>query len=114
MGSFVFTPISIHDENRNRSNSSSPVPVSPVKYPSLADETDKRNFFPVAWRVIGGGVRVAVAKEEEKDPTSSTIGSSSKPKPLSLPPLKVPTRQRSNSIPSTSNTLIHVEHVSDF
>jgi len=111
-GSFVLTLISIHDENGNRSDSSSPQPVSPVKYPSLADETDKRNFFPITWRVIAGGVRVAVAKDDEKDRNLSNIGGSSKPKP---PPLKVPTRQRSNSIPSTtSNTLIHVEHVSDF
>jgi len=87
--------------------------MSPVKYPSLADETDAKNFFPVTWRVIGGGVRVGVAKENGRDLILHENGNAFEHSISSqLPPLKLPNRKRSNSIPPTpSNSLFNVEQV---
>jgi len=85
--------------------------MSPVRYPSLADETDKKNFFPVTWRVIGGGVRMGVVKDDETARSFVDTGGTSQHS-VQKPPLKIPIRQRSNSIPPTpSNVLINVEHV---
>lgn len=108
----MLTVLSIHDNNRDLLNSSSPRPMSPVKYPTLTDETDKKNFSPVKWRVIGGGVRMGVMKNDEND-HSLVDSPSSVQKPSVLPPLKISVRRRSSSIPPTpSDVLINVEHVS--
>ena len=106
---------SIHDGIRDYSGSSSPRLVSPVKYPSLVDEDDKKNFFPVTWRVIGGGVRVGVVMESNDlilHDNGNVFEHSTPHKPSQLPPLTLPNRKRSNSIPSTpSNSLFNVEQV---
>lgn len=93
--------------------------MSPVKYPSLSDETDEKNFFPITWRVIGGGVRVGVVKESNRNlilnDNGNVFENMTPHKPSGLPPLKLPCRKRSNSIPSTpSNTLFNVEQVRYF
>ena len=110
---FQHNASSIHGEIQNYTSSSSTRPMSPVKYPSLMDETEKKNFFPITWRVIGGGVRVGVAKESDRDLSLDNGNTSTPHKPSQLPPLKLPSsRRRSNSIPSTpSNTLFSVEQV---
>jgi hypothetical protein len=109
---------SIHGEIPDGSDSSSPRATSPVRYPSLSDEADRKNFFPITWRVIGGGVRVGIAKDGNRDlildEEGNTLERSTPLKPSQLPPLKLPSRKRSNSIPSTpSNTLFNVEQVRD-
>lgn len=109
---FQHNASSIHDEIQDPP-SPSPRTTLPVKYPSLTDETEKKNFFPITWRVIGGGVRVGVAKESDRDLILDDGNTSTPHKPSQLPPLKLPSsRRRSNSIPSTpSNTLFNVEQV---
>ncbi|TFK24928.1 hypothetical protein FA15DRAFT_704101 [Coprinopsis marcescibilis] len=99
---------------RLRQNSS-PTPVEAPK-PRLA--TPKENFFPISWRVIGGGVLIGGAKREDGRPHSTgsdesilSLPDSLKDKELSadvpnsvvenLPKLKIITRRRSNSIPPT-------------
>ncbi len=105
--------LSMHDKSQDQSYSSSPTPMSPVKYPSLTDETDKKTFFPVTWRVIGGGVRMGVVKHDESVRSLVDMGGTSQHSVQKPPPLKIPVRRRSNSIPPTpSNVLINVEHVS--
>ena len=107
---------SAHDEIFSRSPSPPPKP-SPKPTPSEKDETNHKNFVPIPWRVIGGGVLVSTAKKDgnEGDKFVPSIDCSlpSKPASFSLPPLKINTRQRSNSIPTTpSITQVNVEHVS--
>lgn len=105
----------MHDENPSRS----PSPTSPMTSPAEKERDDlpRKNFVPIQWRVIGGGVLVSTAKKEgdEGETFNPNIDCSlpSKPASTSLPPLKIITRQRSNSIPPTpSITQVNVEHVS--
>ena len=102
---------------RARQNSS-PKPVEAPK-PRLASPKD--NYFPISWRVIGGGVLIGGAKREDGRPQStesdgdsilslpdSLKDDSEKPSAVapnsaveSAPKLKIITRRRSNSIPPT-------------
>ncbi|KAG5644771.1 hypothetical protein DXG03_007679 [Asterophora parasitica] len=66
----------IHDQH---SPAESPVSSSerlpsflPPKPTSLADEKKKKNFFPISWRVIGGGVLMGEPEAGSKTP--SVIG----------------------------------------
>ena len=103
--------ISIHDESRHQ------IP-SPVKESNPKEEICRKNYFPVPWRVIGGGVRVGITETEDSDlfstaNTSRPVNSASKlendtPTNISI------SRQRSNSDPHTPNPhslQFKVEHV---
>lgn len=70
-----------------------------------------KNYFPISWRVIGGGVLIG-SKKTDCDPEEASVSSSesldslelSAPKPTSLPLPKTFPRPRSNSIPPTPTT----------
>ncbi|KAF9533069.1 hypothetical protein CPB83DRAFT_527207 [Crepidotus variabilis] len=103
----------VHEEDRP--GSPLPQPASPVKYPTLTD--DSKNYYPITWRVIGGGVRVGMTRDDENRPPAYDTAESSEhtstphEKPH-LPALKMMTRQRSNSIPSTpSNIQVKVDQL---
>lgn len=98
--------LSIHDEME--------FPESPVSKGEL-----RRDFFPIPWRVIGGGVLVGVKREgdgDEREAESSNTGGtnhSSSKQTSNMSPIKIVTRQRSNSIPPTPSTAqVKVERVS--
>jgi hypothetical protein len=104
---------SIHDEKWSRSSS----PEGSSQSSTVEkEESPRKNFVPIPWRVIGGGVLVSTARkdEAEEQPTTDVdCPIPSRPANIALPPLKISTRQRSNSIPSTpSITQVKVEHVS--
>jgi len=97
----------IHDESRHQ-------PPSPVKE-SNPKENSRKNYFPVPWRVIGGGVRVGIDTEgstttsscpvQVDPPSKSDNGSSS---------TKVTSRKRSNSnplAPSPHSMQFKMEHL---
>ncbi|GLB38614.1 putative zinc finger C-x8-C-x5-C-x3-H type (and similar) [Lyophyllum shimeji] len=108
----------IHDEPARQAASpgESPVvetlqlaPGLPPKPVSPAEENRKRNFFPISWRVIGGGVLMGERKpapvsqeQEEKAPSENTEKEEnpSPPKPI--------TRTRSSSNPPTP-AITHVK-----
>jgi len=86
----------IHDESRHQT-------LSPVK--ELDPKEDSRkNYFPVPWRVIGGGVRVGI-NTEDSDPYSTVTGSHLVDSPSKnnngAPSAQVLSRKRSNSNPLT-------------
>lgn len=105
---------SIHDEP----NSSVPSPPTTKPVSEKEGSEVRKNFVPIPWRVIGGGVRVGIQKDEdEEDPESDSEDAYYSPEP---PPPKKPApiksdtayRPRSNSIPSTpSITQVRVDHV---
>ncbi|KAF8964429.1 hypothetical protein BDZ97DRAFT_1919112 [Flammula alnicola] len=101
----------MHDEPR--SGTSSPVPAKPLT--AGKDDNARKNFVPIPWRVIGGGVPVSIKKDDDNDESfdpDADCPIPSKPGNISLPPLKIISRQRSNSIPSTpSITQVKAEHL---
>ena len=105
---------SIHDEVRHQN------PSSPVKEPNLKEENCRKNYFPVPWRVIGGGVRVGITETEDLDLYS--IANTLRPVNLASKlendtPTKIVSRKRSNSnppTPSPHSLQFKVEHVSPF
>ena len=111
---YVFpSPPSIHDEVRHQN------PSSPVKESNLKEENCRKNYFPVPWRVIGGGVRVGITETEDSDLYS--IANTLRPvNPVSTlendSPTKIVSRKRSNSNPPTPTHSLQfkVEHVCPF
>ncbi|KAF8158196.1 hypothetical protein B0H34DRAFT_797611 [Crassisporium funariophilum] len=110
----------MHDEYC--SGTSSPAPMKHLKPLMHKDESGRRNYFPIPWRVIGGGVRVGVVEKDDKanlaqySTDSGAAPSSLHPLPSrvdsGISPLKIITRQRSNSIPPTPSTIhFKVEHL---
>ncbi|KAF8195463.1 hypothetical protein BJ912DRAFT_957052, partial [Pholiota molesta] len=90
----------IHDEKWSRSSS----PEGSSQSSTVEkEESPRKNFVPIPWR-----------DEAEEQPTTDVdCPIPSRPANIALPPLKISTRQRSNSIPSTpSITQVKVEHVS--
>ncbi|KAF4617556.1 hypothetical protein D9613_005971 [Agrocybe pediades] len=80
------------------------------------EETARKNFVPIPWRVIGGGVLVGVQKEEDSDVSdegeSLNDSQTAKSKKPAVGPLKIVSRKRSNSIPPTpSTTQVMVEQL---
>ncbi|KDR82584.1 hypothetical protein GALMADRAFT_220568 [Galerina marginata CBS 339.88] len=105
----------VHDEGRSRTSS------PPSKLSKLEDNV-RKNFIPIPWRVIGGGVLVGVQRDEDADNDSddssldSDDSSSLDPYPQhstkNVPSIKIITRRRSNSIPPTpSTTQVRVENL---
>jgi hypothetical protein len=99
---------SMHDELRHQT-------PSPVKESDLKEENCRKNYFPVPWRVIGGGVRVGITETEDSD-LYSTANTSRPPasKPENDTPTKIVYRKRSNSnppTPSPHSLQFKVEHV---
>ncbi|PPR00461.1 hypothetical protein CVT24_004522 [Panaeolus cyanescens] len=92
-----------------------------MEYPSddglvSKEDMSKKNFFPIPWRVIGGGVLVGVKRDgDDKEEESSEIDrphSSDSKQSSNMSPIKIVTRQRSNSIPPTPSTAqVKVEHL---
>lgn len=106
----MFSLPSIHDELRHQ------IP-SPVKESNLKEENCRKNYFPVPWRVIGGGVRVGITEMEDSD-LYSTANASRPVNPASKlesdTPTKIVSRKRSNSnppTPSSHSLQFKVEHV---
>ncbi|KAG5638672.1 hypothetical protein H0H81_011052 [Sphagnurus paluster] len=67
----------IHDEPAGGDPLTSPIeklaPGLPPKPISIAEENKKKNFFPISWRVIGGGVLMGASEPNvnfERDGTS--------------------------------------------
>lgn len=90
---------------------------SPVKESNVKEE-NRKNYFPVSWRVIGGGVRVGITETEDSDLYSTA--NTSRPVNHSAPrleidtPIKMISRKRSNSnppAPSPHSLQFKVEHV---
>jgi hypothetical protein len=104
----------LHDEQISGSQ-----PLSALKVPASAvlNEGPRKNFVPIPWRVIGGGVLVGVKKDEPSDEKSNFDSGSDFPysslaPPPNPAPLKIITRQRSNSIPPTPSTAqVKAEHL---
>jgi hypothetical protein len=101
----------MHDELKHQIS-------SPVKEADLKEENCRKNYFPVPWRVIGGGVRVGINETEDSDLYSTTNSSCSVNHPASKlendTPIKIVTRKRSNSnppAPSPHSLQFKVEHV---
>ncbi|CAA7262969.1 unnamed protein product [Cyclocybe aegerita] len=101
----------IHDEGY-------PIIASPAKHSRFSsssnEEGERKSYFPIPWRVIGGGVLVGVKKDEEDEADSDYeyAEKAAAAKPNSVSPIKIITRQRSNSIPPTpSTTQVKVEHL---
>ena len=100
----------MHDELRHR------IP-SPVRESNLKEENCRKNYFPVPWRVIGGGVRVGITETEDSDlystaNTSRPVNPASKLENDALN--KIIFRKRSNSnppTPSPHSLQFKVEHV---
>ncbi|KAF5315359.1 hypothetical protein D9619_007136 [Psilocybe cf. subviscida] len=117
----------IHDEQPHiapsiarKAPSSPKSPSSPLKE---KEGTTRKDFVPIPWRVIGGGVRLS-ANTSKVDDSAEQVSYKfdaahakdcmlpSRPPQLNLLPIKVVSRQRSNSIPSTpSIAQIKVEHL---
>ena len=82
----------------------------------------KDNFFPISWRVIGGGVAIGTTRDSadvtDTDSVPSVPDSPLTPENRPLPSLEIKTnnptqRKRSNSIPSTpSSSQVLVGNVS--
>ncbi|KAF8798902.1 hypothetical protein BYT27DRAFT_7202627 [Phlegmacium glaucopus] len=83
----------IHDDLRHQA-------PSPVKESNSKEENSRKNYFPVSWRVIGGGVRVAV-KTDDADPYTTATGGPTSKLDKSIPSTRVASRKRSNSNPPT-------------
>lgn len=107
---------SLHDEQISGSQSLAAQRLAATRA-TVAKEEARKNFVPIPWRVIGGGVLIGMKKDDPLDekssdldhPYSSPALPSNKPK---LAPLKMISRQRSNSIPPTpSISQVKVEHV---
>lgn len=106
---------SLHDEQISGSQSLAAQRVA-VTRSTVAKEEARKNFVPIPWRVIGGGVLIGMKKDDPSDEKSSDPDHPysshmlpSKPAPLKL---KMISRQRSNSIPPTpSISQVKVEHV---
>jgi hypothetical protein len=107
---------SLHDEQISGSQSLAAQRLAASRA-TVAKEEARKNFVPIPWRVIGGGVLIGMKKDGPSDekssdpdhPYSSHTLLSNKPK---LAPLKMISRQRSNSIPPTpSIAQVKVEHV---
>ena len=110
---------SIHDELRHQT-------PSPIKESNLKEENCRKNYFPVPWRVIGGGVRVGITETEDSDLSYSTPNISRPPTSKfendhdhdhDDTPTKILYRKRSNSnppIPSPHSLQFKVEHVGPF
>lgn len=81
---------------------------------TVAKEEARKNFVPIPWRVIGGGVLVGMKKDDSSNEKSSD---SDHPYPSHIlpskpAPLKIISRQRSNSIPPTpSIAQVKMQHV---
>lgn len=81
------------------------------RHNELVHPNTSKNYFPISWRVIGGGVLIG-SKKTDYDPEEGSVSSSeslgslepSAPKPTSLPLPKTFSRPRSNSIPPTPTT----------
>jgi hypothetical protein len=98
-------PRSTSTTRQNVKQIEAPKPMSP-----------KENFFPISWRVIGGGVVVGTNKDStpvpEFDSPPSVPGSPTTPDNLAHPQLEIKTsnlhsptqRKRSNSIPNTPSS----------
>lgn len=81
---------------------------------TAAKEEVRKNFVPIPWRVIGGGVLVGKKKDDSLDEKSSDSDHpySSHILPSKPAPLKIITRQRSNSIPPTPSVAqVKIEHL---
>ena len=110
---FILCFPSVHGELRHQ------IP-SPVKDSNLKEENCRHNYFPVPWRVIGGGVRVGITETEDSE-LYSTANTSRPVNPASKlendTPTKIVTvisRKRSNSnppTPSPHSLQFKVEHV---
>lgn len=98
-----------------RSTSTTRQNTKPIEAPNPL--SPKENFFPISWRVIGGGVVVGTNKENapvaDSDSVPSVPDSPATPDNLSAPaPLAIKTsnlqsptqRKRSNSIPNTPSS----------
>ena len=111
---FICFPFqSIHDEVKHQ------IP-SPVKESNVKEENCRKNYFPVPWRVIGGGVRVGITETEDSDlysaaNTSCPVNHSASISELENDtPIKIVSRKRSNSnppAPSPHSLQFKVEHV---
>ncbi|KAH6912977.1 hypothetical protein BKA70DRAFT_1265688 [Coprinopsis sp. MPI-PUGE-AT-0042] len=98
-------PRSTSTTRQNARQMEAPKPLSP-----------KENFFPISWRVIGGGVVVGTNKENtpvaDSDSVPSVPDSPATPDNLPPPQLEIKTsnlqsptrRKRSNSIPNTPSS----------
>jgi len=92
---------------------------SPVTESNLKEENCRKNYFPVPWRVIGGGVRVGITETEDSDSDLYSTPNTSRPPASKFEydhdtPTKIFYRKRSNSNPPTpSPHSLHfkVEHV---
>ena len=91
---------------------------SPVKESNQKEEDSRKNYFPVPWRVIGGGVRVGITETEDSDlystANTSRPDNHSASKLENDTPIKIVTRKRSNSnppAPSPHALQFKVEHV---
>jgi len=104
----------IHDELKHQ------IP-SPVKDSNLKEESCRKNYFPVPWRVIGGGVRVGITETEDlEDSDLFSTANTSRPvdhsalKLENVTPIKILSRKRSNSnplAPSPHSLQFKVEHL---
>lgn len=88
---------------------------SPVKESSPKEENGRKNYFPVPWRIIGGGVRVGV-KTDDSDQYSTVTSSPSVDPALKFdngaPSTQVISRKRSTSNPSSPHfQQFKVEHL---
>ncbi|PPQ72659.1 hypothetical protein CVT26_004325 [Gymnopilus dilepis] len=91
----------IHDEELPvMSSPTSSKPSSPIK-----EDSDRKGFVPVPWRVIGGGVLVGIKKDDTDydsalDSDDSSDEQHRQKTSKGAAPMAI-TRKRSNSIPST-------------
>ena len=114
---FMYSFRSMHDELKHQ------IP-SPVKESNLKEESCRKNYFPVPWRVIGGGVRVGITETEDSEDSDlySTVNTSrpvdhSASKLENVTPIKILSRKRSNSnplAPSPHSLQFKVEQVCTF
>jgi len=104
----------IHDSDESRHQT-----PSPVKESNLKEENCRKNYFPVPWRIIGGGVRVGISETEEDSDLYSIANTSRPVNPASkfendTTPTKIVSRKRSNSnppAPSPHSPQFKVEHL---
>ena len=111
---FMSSLPSIHDDELRHQ-----IP-SPVKESNLKEENCRKNYFPVPWRVIGGGVRVGITEKEDSNLYSTANTSrpvnhpASKLEKNDTPTKTLASRKRSNSnppTPSPHSLQFKVEHV---
>ncbi|KAF8073926.1 hypothetical protein FPV67DRAFT_774904 [Lyophyllum atratum] len=83
----------------------------PPKPASVADENKKKNYFPISWRVIGGGVLMGGPRplpvSQDKIGRDKRASQDAEMERNSLPPKPI-TRTRSSSNPPTP-TMAHVK-----